>query len=138
LTSNSEKTRWVRVTRYSFIAGLILLAVQYMTGVIANIYAVPPYGPNNIGVHYVMGDVLVLAGLIIVIMAALSRLMGPIAFGVAGLASVLIAGESGREFAFITQQSGIYSFSMALFWLTAFIVYFLGQQSSSISKGEAT
>ncbi len=109
-----------------------------MTGISANIYAVPPYGPNNIGLHYVMGDALALAGLIIVIMAALSRQMGPIAFAVVGLASVLIAGQSGREFAFITQQSGIYSFSMALFWLAAFTVYFLGQQSSSISKREAT
>ena len=127
---------WLKMVRCSFIVGLALLSVQFVLGMIANIYATPPYGPSNIGVHYVMGYVLAAVGLIIIIMAALSRLRGPVVFAIAGFASIVIAGESGREFAFISQQSGIYSLSMALFWLIAFTAYFLGQQLS-VSKGEA-
>ena len=127
--------RWLNIVRYSFIVGLVLLSIQFVLGMIANIYATPPYVPSNIGVHYTMGLVLGAAGLIIIIMAALSRKGGPILFAVVGFASIVIAGESGLKFAFGSQHSGIYSLSMALFWLIAFKTYFLGQQFSS-SKGD--
>ena len=127
---------WLNKARYSFIIGIALLSVQFVLGMMANIYATPPYGPSNIGVHYVMGYVLAAVGLIIIIMAALSRLRGPIVFAILGFISIAIAGESGREFAFISNQDPIYSLLMALFWLIAFTAYFLGQQLSS-SKGEA-
>ena len=127
--------RWLNIVRYSFIVGLVLLSIQFVLGMIANIYATPPYVPSNIGVHYTMGLVLGAAGLIIIIIAALSRKGGPILFAVVGFASIIIAGESGIEFAFISNQNPIYSLSMALFWLIAFLAYFVGQQFSS-SKGK--
>jgi hypothetical protein len=131
----ASKSRWISISRYSFITGLVLLSAQFILGIEANIYATPPYGPGNIGVHYAMGYVLAAVGLIVIIMAGLSRRIGPIAYAIVGFVSIVIAGETGREFAFISQQSGIYSLSMALFWLVAFIMYFLGQQFSS-SRGE--
>ena len=59
----------LKMVRCSFIVGLALLSVQFVLGMIANIYATP-MRPSNIGVHYVMGYVLAAVGLIIIITTA--------------------------------------------------------------------
>jgi len=121
-------------SKYLFIAGLILLIAQYNTGMVINVYVTPPYTAGGyFGIHYIIGLVLVLVGVIAVIMTALSRRIVTTLLAVVGLISILIAGESGREFAFITQQNGVYALLMAWFWLVAFTTYFLGQQLTQLS-----
>lgn len=109
-----------------FIIGLILLTAQYVTGMAVSIYAKPPFAPGNLGLHYVLGTATALWGLLILVVASLSRRIRPVLLATGGFVSILIAGQSGREFAFYTNYNGFYSFLMALFWLAAFTAYLLG------------
>ena len=126
-------------------AVLLLLVLQYILGMVANIYTLPPYGPSNIGAHYVFGYVVALVGLIVIIFVAFTRNVGAISFSVLGFISIVLAGESGRGFAFLSQHNGVYSLAMALFWLLSFSSYFISlyliptspQMTHTINKGES-
>ncbi|MCL5681048.1 MAG: hypothetical protein M1515_03250 [Candidatus Thermoplasmatota archaeon] len=117
--------KFLKISRYLLMAVLLLLILQYVLGMIANIYATPPYGPSNIGAHYVIGYVVALVGLITLIFVVFSRQVGAISFSAIGFISILLAGESGRGFAFLSQHNGVYSLAMALFWLLSFSSYFI-------------
>lgn len=136
--------KFIKTSRYFLMAVLLLLVLQYILGMVANIYALPPYGPSNIGAHYVFGYVVALVGLIVIIFVAFTRNVGAISFSVLGFISIVLAGESGRGFAFLSQHNGVYSLAMALFWLLSFSSYFISlyliptspQMTHTINKGE--
>ncbi|MGC8562982.1 MAG: hypothetical protein ACP5UZ_06575 [Thermoplasmata archaeon] len=114
-----------KTSRYLLITVLLLLTIQYVLGMIANIYALPPYDASNIGVHYVNGYVVTLMGLLTLIFVAFSRRISAISMSTIGFVSIVLAGESGRGFAFLSQHNGLYSLLMALFWLLSFSSYFV-------------
>ena len=118
------KPKFIKTSRYLLMAILLLLIVQYILGMIVNIYALPPYG-SNIGAHYFMGYLLGLIGLITLIFVVFSRQVSAISFSAIGFISIVLAGESGRGFAFLSQHNGVYSLAMALFWLLSFSSYFI-------------
>ena len=117
--------KFIKISRYLLMSVLLLLVLQYILGMIANIYALPPYEASNIGAHYVIGYVVALIGLITLIIVAFSRQVGAISFSAIGFISIVLAGESGRGFAFLSQHNGVYSLAMALFWLLSFSSYFI-------------
>lgn len=121
-----RKLTYVKVSTFFFIVGLILLTAQYVTGMAVSIYAEPPYTAGNLGSHYVLGTAAAFWALLIIVVTSLSRRLGPVVLAIVGFVSILIAGQSGREFAFYTNYSGVYSLLMALFWLAAFTAYLLG------------
>ena len=116
--------KFIKTSRYLLMAVLLLLIMQYILGMIVNIYALPPYG-SNISAHMVMGYVVALIGLITLIFVIFSRQVGAISFSAIGFVSIVLAGQSGRGFAFFSQQNGVYSLAMALFWLLSFSSYFI-------------
>ncbi len=124
--------KFIKISRYLLMAILLLLVIQYILGMVVNIYALPPYTPSNLGVHYVFGYVVALVGLITLVFVAFSGKLGAISFSAIGFISIVIAGESGRGFAFLSQHAGIYSLSMALSWLLSFSSYFISLHLLSI------
>lgn len=122
----SSKPIHVKIGIVFFAIGLILLTAQYVTGMDVSIYAKPPFESGNLSLHYVIGTATALWGLLILVAASLSRRIGPASLATVGFVSILIAGQSGREFAFYTNYSGFYSLLMALFWVAAFAAYLLG------------
>lgn len=126
--------KFTKISRYLLMTVLLLLVVQYVLGMIVNIYALPPYDASNIGAHYVIGYVVALVGLIALIFVTFSRNVGAISMSVVGFISIILAGESGRGFAFLSQHNGLYSLSMAVFWLISFIFYFVALHLNSANS----
>ena len=110
--------------RYLLIAALALLVVEYSLGILVNLYSAPPYNDIWLSSHYAFGVIiLIFPGVVLLVMSARYRSLALFIATLVALASIIVAGQAGRIFAFQGQDS-IFSLIMAIAFLTAFSSYF--------------
>jgi hypothetical protein len=118
---------------------IVLLFVQFLTGTWLSLFATFSGTSNSTlsaamdvmmsgsmpATHLAVG--VLLSVLSIVELAVLwdSGQSGPAKFAAGGLASIVLAGISGTAFAYSGFQSGVYSYLMAVAFISAFASYFV-------------
>jgi hypothetical protein len=134
----------VNAFRITFLATLVLLIIEYVLGMIANLEVQFPDslpGGNAwawvfenslvIQLHIYVGTLLVLVALAAVILSLVARHVAGIVAAVAGLVLIILAWLAGAQF-LATQQNGI-SLTMALAFIGACAAYVLGYAFSGVS-----
>ena len=123
--------------RLAFLITLVLLVIQYVLGMIANLEVQFPGnlpGGNAwswvwshsliIQLHILIGTLLLVVALVALILSIVARNMVGIIAAVAGLALIIFAWLSGV--AFLANQQNTLSLWMALGFMGAFVAYILG------------
>jgi hypothetical protein len=123
--------------RIAFLITLVLLVIQYVLGMIANLEVQFPGnlpGGNAwswvwshsliIQLHISIGTLLLVVALVALILSCVARNMVGIIAAAAGLAMIILAWLSGA--AFLADQQNTLSLWMALSFIGAFIAYVLG------------
>ena len=122
-----------RACRSTVLITLVLLVLQYILGIIANLKVQLPSGNVSswvfghsiiIQLHIYLGTLLIVAALVALILSLTARHPGGIVAAVAGLALLVFAWLSGVQF-LATQQNDL-SLRMALGFMGAFIAYLMG------------
>lgn len=130
-----------RVFRLTTFIVLVLLVLQYILGMIANLEAQLPNGNVSswvfghsiiIQLHIYLGTLLIVVALVAVILSLVARHPIGIVAAVAGLALLVFAWLSGVQF-LATQQNDV-SLKMAIGFMGAFIAYLLGYFFSGVSS----
>lgn len=124
----------VRPFRITVLVTLVLLVLQYVLGVMANLEVQLPRGGDVWGwvfqnsviiqLHIYTGTLLIVVALVALILSIRARHPIAIIAAVAGLALLVFAWLSGDQF-LATQQNDL-SLRMALGFIGACIAYFLG------------
>lgn len=115
--------RRIRQFRTLLITGLVILVVEYLLGILVNLYSTPPYNDVLLSSHYALGVIiLIFPGVVLMVMSARYHSLPLTIATLVALASIIVAGQAGRTFAFQGQDS-IFSFVMAVAFLTAFLAY---------------
>ena len=131
-----------RAFRIAVLITLVLLVLQYILGMIANLEVQLPGGNATswafrnsiiIQLHIYLGTLLIVVALVALILSLVARHPAGIVAAVAGLALLVFAGLSGVQF-LATQQNDL-SLRMALGFMGAFIAYLLGYFFSSALRG---
>lgn len=126
-------SRKARQFGYLLIIGLVILVAEYLLGILVNLYSTPPYNDILLSSHYALGVIiLIFPGVVLMVMSARFHSLTLTIATLAALASIIVAGQAGRSFAFQGQGS-IFSFVMAVAFLTAFLAYLVAL--FSINKG---
>ena len=119
---------------------LALLAIQYILGVITNLFVKFPDTQNPsalwefawkqipTALHIILGFTLLFLSIKIVIVATKKKVKNWLLPAWAGFISILLAFINGA--AFIDEQKDIYSFLMALFFITTVASYVWGMYKS--------
>jgi ABC-type sugar transport system permease subunit len=133
LSLNQTDAR-VRAFRLTFLVTLVLLVLQYVLGVMANLYVQLPRSGDVWGwvfqnsvliqLHIYTGTLLIVVALVALILSIRARHPFGIIAAVAGLALLIFAWLSGDQF-LATQDNGL-SLRMALGFIGAFVAYLLG------------
>jgi hypothetical protein len=138
LNQTDARGRAFRITAFII---LVLLVLQYILGMIANLEVQLPSGNvlswvfrNSIIIqlHIYLGTLLIVVALVALILSLVAR--HPVGFvaAVAGLALLVFAWLSGVQF-LATQQNDL-SLRMALGFMGAFIAYLLGYFFSCVPR----
>jgi len=123
----------VRPFRLTVLVTLVLLVLQYVLGVLANLEVQLPSGNDwswvfghslIIQLHIYIGTLLIVVALLALILGIVARHPVGIVAAVAGLALLIFAWLSGDQF-LVTQDDGL-SLLMALGFMGAFVAYLLG------------
>jgi len=123
----------VRPFRLTVLVTLVLLVLQYVLGVLANLEVQLPSGNDwswvfghslIIQLHIYIGTLLIVVALLALILGIVARHPVGIVAAVAGLALLVFAWLSGDQF-LVTQDDGL-SLRMALGFMGAFVAYLLG------------
>jgi hypothetical protein len=126
-----------RAFRIAFLITLVLLVIQYVLGMIANLEVQFPGNlPDGnawswvwshsliIQLHIYIGTLLLVVALVALILSIVARNLVGIIAAVAGLAMIIFAWLSGV--AFLASQQNTLSLWMALGFIGAFVAYILG------------
>ena len=122
-----------RAFRLTAFIVLVLLVLQYILGMIANLEVQLPNGNVSswvfghsiiIQLHIYLGTLLIVVALVALILSLVARHLVGIVAAVAGLALLVFAWLSGVQF-LATQQNDL-SLRMALGFMGAFIAYLIG------------
>lgn len=138
-TSLNQTDARVRAFRITFLVTLVLLVLQYILGMIANLEVPLPSG-NVLGwvfghsiiiqLHIYLGTLLIVVALVALILSLVARHPVGIVAAVAGLALLVFAWLSGVQF--LASQQNDLSLRMALGFMGTFIAYLLGYFCSSV------
>jgi hypothetical protein len=129
----------VRPFRLTVLVTLVLLVLQYMSGMIANLEVQLPSGNAwkwvfghslIIQLHIYIGTLLIVVALVALILSIRARHPIGIIAAVAGLALLIFAWLSGDQF-LVTQDNSL-SLRMALGFIGAFVAYLLGYYLSIV------
>jgi len=129
----------VRPFRLTVLVTLVLLVLQYVLGVLANLEVQLPSGNDwswvfghslIIQIHIYIGTLLIVVALLALILGIVARHPVGIVAAVAGLALLVFAWFSGDQF-LVTQDDGL-SLRMALGFMGAFVTYLLGYYLSIV------
>lgn len=130
-----------RAFRLTILITLVLLVLQYILGMIANLEVQFPNGNALswvfghsliIQLHIYLGTLLIVVALVALILSLVARQPVGIIAAVAGLALLAFAWLSGVQF-LATQQNDL-SLRMALGFMGAFIAYLLGYFFSCVPR----
>jgi hypothetical protein len=128
-----------RAFRSTVLITLVLLVLQYIVGMMANLEVQLPSGNAVswvfghsiiIQLHIYLGTLLIVVELVALVLSLVARHPVGIVAAVAGLALLVFAWLSGVQF-LATQQNDL-SLRMALGFIGAFIAYLLGYFFSSV------
>lgn len=132
-TSLNQADARVRAFRLTLLVTLVLLVIQYVLGMIANLIVQYPSGSlwgwvfqNSvlIQLHIYTGTLLLVVALVALVLSIIARHAVGIIAAVAGLALLIFAWLSGAEF--LATQHNDLSLRMALGFIGAFVAYLLG------------
>lgn len=118
---------------------LCLLFLQYLLGMITNLFAVSPTqipsvnpldkvftnGPSLLLFHIVNGLALGLLSISAVIVSTIVKNKRLLLIALSGLGAILFAGESGIEFVLGWYSDDLFSFLMSLGFILSFTAYFV-------------
>jgi hypothetical protein len=130
-----------RAFRLTVLITLVLLVLQYILGMIANLDVQLPNGNVSswvfghsmiIQLHIYLGTLLIVVALVALILSLVARHPVGVVAAIAGLALLVFAWLSGVQF-LATQQNDL-SLRMALGFMGAFIAYLLGYFFSGVSS----
>jgi hypothetical protein len=128
-----------RAFRLTVLITLVLLVLQYILGMIANLEVQLPSGNDSswvfghsiiIQLHIYIGTLLIVVALVALILSLVARHPVGIVAAVAGLALLVFAWLSGVQF-LVTQQNDL-SLRLALGFMGACIAYLLGYFFSGV------
>ena len=131
-----------RAFRLTVLITLVLLVLQYISGMIANLEVQLPSGNawswvfrNSmiIQLHIYIGTLLIVVALVALILSLVARHPGGIVAAAAGLALLVFAWLSGDQF--LATQHNDLSLWMALGFMGACIAYLLGYFFSGAPRG---
>ncbi len=123
----------VRAFRITFLVTVVLLVLQYILGIIANLEVSLPAGnawrwvfENSplIQLHIYNGTLLIVAALVAMIMTMVARHTAGMITSIAGLALIIFSWLSGAEF--LGSGDNGFSLRMGLGFIGALIAYALG------------
>ena len=123
----------LRPGRITFLVTLVLLVIQYVLGMIANLELQFPAGnlwrwvfENSpiIQLHIITGTLLIVVALVALILSIVARHTAGIIAAIAGLALLIFSWLSGAQF--LATQDNTLSLRMALGFIGAFIAYIVG------------
>jgi hypothetical protein len=113
--------------RYSIMAIITLLIVEFLLGMWVNLYAAVPVGTKlnlsqqpdfagklELGIHLIVGVLLGVVSFVILIFVALLKKAVAAVLAVVGLLSIIVAGFSGLDFTNGGYSNGAESFVMAV------------------------
>lgn len=129
----------MRPFRTTVLVTLVLLVIQYVLGMIANLDIQYPAGNlwrwvfgNSplIVLHIINGTLLIVAAIVALVLSITRRHTAGIIAAIAGLVLLVFAWLSGAQF-LATQQNDL-SLRMALSFIGAFIAYLLGYYLSKV------
>lgn len=130
-----------RAFRSTVLVTLVLLVLQYILGMIANLEVQLPSGNavswvfrNSIVIqlHIYLGTLLLVVALAALLLSLVARHPVGVVAAVAGLALLVFAWLSGVQF--LTTQQNDLSLRMALGFMGAFIAYLLGYYFSRVPR----
>jgi hypothetical protein len=124
------------VVRFSIIAVVSLLIIEFLLGMWVNLYAAFPIGTKlslslqpdfsgkvELQVHLILGVLLGVISLIVLIFSALLKKVGALALGLVGVISIAAAGFSGLALASGGYTNTGESYVMAVAFLVAILIY---------------
>jgi len=132
-TFMSQTDAHLRPVRITFLVTLVLLVIQYVLGMIANLEVQFPAGnlwrwvfENSpiIQLHIIIGTLLIVMALVALILSIVARHTAGIIAAIAGLALVIFSWLSGAQF--LATQDNALSLRMALGFIGACMAYVVG------------
>lgn len=134
-----SKPRRMRSVRNTSIVIICLLVVQYLLGMISNLFvdfptplaSVNPLdnlftsGPYPVLIHLLNGLALGILSIIAIIVSVITRSRRLIILSSCGLGATLFAGEAGIEFVLGWYTVDVFSFLMSIGFILSFAAYFL-------------
>jgi hypothetical protein len=131
-------TKLFRAFRGHIVAILVLLVIEFVLGMYTALFVEFPDSLANgnawawsmsqspaVLVHIIVGTLLLLAALVVLVLSFLLRSRAAILTGVLGFVTIAVAYLSGSTFLADINQD-MYSFSMALGFIAAAVVYGVG------------
>lgn len=133
MSTPSVNVKAIKGFRTHSIVMLVLLLIQYVLGMITNLYVQFPENsqPEQLWAaaqsqfasmaHIILGMLLLVVAILIIVRAVMSKNRTLVWISVAGLVSILVAIISGSMF--INAQSDVYSLVMAIAFIVSLVVY---------------
>ena len=127
----------LRIARLSVEASIILLFLQLLLGMWANLFAsfpiplqgVNPFdqifteGPALLVLHVIVGLLLGILAIVGLVASVYARNRGLVVLEAGALVSVLVAGESGIEFVLGGYQEDLFSYTMTVGYVLLLVIY---------------
>jgi hypothetical protein len=124
------------VARYSIMAVVTLLIVEFLLGMWINIYAALPIGTKltlsqqpdfagkgEVGIHLIVGVLLGIVSIVTLIFTALLKKVIPSVVAVVGVVSIVVAGFAGLGLSNGGYNENGASFVMSVAFLVAILIY---------------
>lgn len=138
-TSLNQADARVRAFRLTLLVTLVLLVIQYVLGMIANLTVQYPSGnlwgwvfQNSvlIQLHIYNGTLLIVVALVALVLSIVARHLAGGITAMAGLVLLILAWLGGADF--LRSQDNGFSLLMALGFMGAFVAYLLGYFFSGV------
>ncbi|MGA8302226.1 MAG: hypothetical protein WA691_06010 [Thermoplasmata archaeon] len=118
-----SRQTWLTLVLITAGVEMLLLVAQYFSGLWTNVYAPAMFTSNSafpsLNAHYFIGFALFFVGIVVVILAGLSRNWRLILGGIVVVVAVLLAGIFGSAFVGSSPNNPIDSFAMGAMFLVA-------------------
>lgn len=122
-TAMPSRQTWLTLVLITAGVEMLLLVAQYFSGLWTNVYAPAMFTSNSafpsLNAHYFIGFALFFVGIVVVILAGLSRNWRLILGGIVVVVAVLLAGIFGSAFVGSSPNNPIDSFAMGAMFLVA-------------------
>ena len=127
--------RNLAVIRFSVMAIVSLLIIEFLLGMWISLFAALPTGTTlaigaqafqgklELGVHMIVGYLLSILSIVALVFASLSKKVRIVIFGILGVVSIIAAGITGTEFVDSGYTNNVASYTMSIAFLVGLLVY---------------